>query len=136
MIGGEKNLEARILRAGLGAAVFGLLVSGALGTSGGWSPVLSLTNNVLGVWIIAIVLSIFFAYIFTYWFDAFLPGSAVVRGAIFGALIWVLLLVLGGVSNFFKEAVYPDPAGASLFLSLVLHLAWGSVLSLLYQSKG
>ncbi|OGY29474.1 MAG: hypothetical protein A3F35_01925 [Candidatus Woykebacteria bacterium RIFCSPHIGHO2_12_FULL_45_10] len=128
-------MEARILRAGIGATAVGLIAGGALGSYGGWAPLLALSNNYLGVWVIAATLGVFLAYLYANWFDALLPGTTAVRGAIFGALVWVLLLILGGVSSFFKEAVYPDPAGSSLFLSLVLHLVWGSILGLIYEVK-
>lgn len=128
-------VEARILRAGFGAAVVALLVGAVFGSYGGWAPVLNLAGTYLGSWIIAIILVSVLAFVYAYWFNEFLPGTPVVRGAIFGILVWILLLILGGVSSFFKAAVYPSPAGSSLFLSLLLHLAWGSTLGLLYEAK-
>jgi len=128
-------MDPRAIRAGVGASAVGLIVGGALGTYGGWAPVLSLANSQLGFVVIGVTLSIALTYIYGYWFSAFLPGTAVIRGVIYGVLIWILMLILGGVSSFFKEAIYPDPAGGIIFLTLVLHVVWGGVLGLLYESR-
>ena len=133
--GGENLMDPRTVRAGVGAGVVALLAGGALGTYGGWSAVFSLATNDLGFWLIAIVLSVFSAYIYGFWFNAFLPGSAVIRGAIYGVLVWILMLILGGVFGFFKEATYPDPTGPTLFLVLVLHIVWGAILGVLYEAR-
>lgn len=127
-------MDPRAIRAGIGASLVGLFVGGVLGTFGGWAPVFALANSQVGFAIIAIVLGIVLAYIYGYWFNSFLPGTTVIRGAIFGVLVWILMLILGGVSVFFKEATYPDPAGATIFLTLVLHAVWGGVLGLLYEA--
>lgn len=127
--------DSRIIRSGVGAGIIALLASSVLGGFGGWNPVVSLANNQFGGWLIVTLLSVVMSYIFGYFFHDFLPGTATIRGAIFGVLVWILLLVLGGVSAYFNEAVYPNPAGTSLFLSLLLHLAWGGTLGLLYESK-
>ncbi|HEX7456736.1 MAG TPA: hypothetical protein VF303_04760 [Candidatus Nanoarchaeia archaeon] len=128
-------MDPRTLRAGLGAGLVTLLAGGALGTYGGWSAVFALAENDFGVWLVALVLSAFAAYIYGYWFSAFLPGTAVIRGVIYGVLVWILMLILGGVFGFFKEATYPDPAGPVVFLTLVLHVIWGAVLGVLYETR-
>lgn len=128
-------MDPRAIRSGVGAGIVGLLAGGLLGTYGGWEPVFSLANTQIGYWIIAIILSVVVAYIYGYWFSSFLPGSAAVKGMIYGILVWILMLILGGVSAFFKEATYPDPAGATIFLTLILHGVWGSVLGILYGTS-
>ena len=128
-------MDPRAIRAGVGAGFVALLAGAALGTYGGWSAVFSLAPNDFGVWLLALALSVFITYVYGYWFNAFLPGGAVVRGALFGVLVWILMLILGGVSAFFKEATYPDPAGPTVFLALVLHLVWGTVLGTLYETR-
>ena len=128
-------MDTRVVKAGVGASVVALLVGGALGTYGGWSPVFELANSQLGSWAIAIVLGTLLAYVYGYWFEAFLPGSPIVRGAIYGVLVWILMLILGGVFAFFKEATYPNPAGPTVFLTLVLHLVWGALLGVLYEAR-
>src|SRR3989344_2825840 len=125
-------MDPRATRAGVGASAVGLIVGGALGTYGGWAPVLSFAGALFCFVVIGATLGIALAYIYGYWFSAFLPGTAVIRGVIYGVLIWILMLILGGVSSFFKEAIYPDPAGGIIFLTLVLHVVWGGVLGLLY----
>lgn len=127
-------MDPRAIRAGVGASVVGLLAGGVLGTYGGWAPVFSQAATQIGFWVVAIVLGIALAYIYGFWFDSFLPGSAATKGLIYGVLVWILMLILGGVSAFFKEATYPDPAGSTIFLTLVLHGVWGSVLGLLYEA--
>src|SRR3990167_5555894 len=128
-------MDPRAIRAGVGASAVGLIVGGALGTYGGWAPVLSLAGSQFGFVVIGVTLGIALTYIYGYWFSAFLPGTAVIRGVIYGVLIWILMLILGGVSSFFKEATYPDPAGPTVFLALVLHLVWGTVLGTLYETR-
>lgn len=128
-------MDPRTVRAGVGSGVVALLAGAALGTYGGWTPVFSLAASDFGFWIVALTLSVVIAYVYSYWFDAFLPGSAVIRGVIFGILVWILMLILGGVSDFFKEATYPDPAGPTIFLTLVLHVIWGSVLGIFNESR-
>src|SRR4030067_3124415 len=128
-------MDARTIKSGAGAGLIALLVGASLGTYGGWSAFFSLALNNFGFWILAVVLAVFAAYIYVYWFNAFLPGTPVVRGAIFGVLVWILMLILGGVFGFFKEATYPDPAGPAIFLTLVLHVVWGSILGLLYEVR-
>ncbi|MCH7541934.1 hypothetical protein IH981_04145, partial [Patescibacteria group bacterium] len=64
-------MDARTIRSGLGAGIVALLVGGALGTYGGWSAVFSLALNNFGFWIVAITLTVFAAYIYGYWFNAF-----------------------------------------------------------------
>ena len=128
-------MDPRAIRAGVGASVAALLVGAALGTYGGWSPVFNLAGTQLGFWALAIVLGTALAYIYGYWFNTFLPGTPVIRGVIFGLLVWILMLILGGVSAFFKEATYPDPAGPTVFLTLMLHVVWGAVLGILYEVR-
>ena len=128
-------MESRPVRAGIGAGIVGLLVGGVLGTYGGWSAVFSLAPTDIGLWVVAVTASVFITYIYGYWFNAFLPGSSITRGALYGVLVWILMLILGGVSAFFKEATYPDPAGPIVFLTLVLHLVWGTVLGILYETR-
>jgi len=128
-------MDARTVRAGIGAGIVALLAGAAVGTYGGWSAVYSLAENDLGFWLIALVLSLVAAYIYAYWFNAFLPGTAVLRGTVYGVLVWVLMLILGGVFAFFKEATYPDPSGPAIFLALVVHLVWGSVLGIIFEAR-
>lgn len=128
-------MDSRVVRAGIGSGLVALLAGGVLGTYGGWSAVFELAANNFGFWVVAGALSVFVAYVYGYWFNAFLPGTTVVRGAIFGVLVWILMLILGGVFAFFKEATYPDPAGPVVFLTLILHVVWGGVLGFLYEAK-
>lgn len=128
-------MDSNTIRAGIGAGVVALITGAVLGTYGGWAPVFSLAATDFGFWVVALALSTVLAFVYSYWFDAFLPGSAIVRGAIFGVLVWILMLILGGVSDFFKEATYPDPAGAVVFLTLVLHGIWGAVLGTLLRAR-
>jgi hypothetical protein len=128
-------MDPRTVKAGVGAGFVFLLAGGALGTYGGWSAAFELAANDLGFWLVALVLSTFVAYIYGYWFNAFLPGTPAVRGAIYGVLVWILMLILGGVFAFFKDATYPDPSGPAVFLALVLHVVWGKVLGVLFEAR-
>jgi hypothetical protein len=128
-------MDSQVVRAGIGSGLVALLVGGVLGTYGGWAAVFELAASNFGFWVVAVSLSVFIAYVYGYWFNAFLPGTTVVRGALYGVLVWILMLILGGVFAFFKEATYPDPAGPTVFMTLVLHIVWGGVLGLLYEAR-
>lgn len=128
-------MDIRSVRAGISAGIVGLLAGAVLGTYGGWSAVFSLAATDFGFWVVALTLSVVVAYIYGYWFNSFLPGTAVVRGVIFGILLWILMLILGGVSAFFKEATFAEPAGTTVFLALVLHFVWGATLGVLYEAR-
>ena len=128
-------MDQRAVRAGVGSGIVAILVGAALGTFGGWEPVFTLAATTFGSWIVAVVLSSVLAFVYGYWFNAFLPGRAIIRGALFGVLVWILMLILGGVSDFFKSATYPDPSGPTVFLTLMLHTVWGSVLGIVYESR-
>ena len=128
-------MDQRAVRAGVGSGIVAILVGAVFGTFGGWEPVFTLASTTFGSWIVAVVLSSVLAFVYGYWFNAFLPGSAIVRGTLFGVLVWILMLILGGVSDFFKSATYPDPSGPTVFLTLLLHAVWGSVLGIVYESR-
>ena len=128
-------MDPRTVRAGVGAGAVFLLAGAALGTYGGWSAVFSLASSDLGFWLVAVALSVFMTYVYGYWFNAFLPGTPIIRGTLYGVLVWILMLILGGAFAFFKEATYPDPSGPVIFLALVLHVVWGAVLGVLYEAR-
>ncbi len=128
-------LDTKIVRAGINSAVVALVVGTALGTYGGWSAIFNLTNNVFGVVTLAVVFSVALGYIYSYWFANFLPGTIIIKGALFGILLWITFLILGGLSGFFKDAVYADNSGKILFLSLVVHCVWGATLSNFVEAK-
>ncbi|OGY24605.1 MAG: hypothetical protein A2Y57_02055 [Candidatus Woykebacteria bacterium RBG_13_40_7b] len=122
--------------AGTGATIVGLLVGGVLGTYGGWTPLLDLANTLIGSWIIAITLGVILVYLYGYLgFVNFLPGTAATKGVIYGLLVWVLLLIIGAIAPYFKDAVYTQPVGTTLFNTAILHIVWGSVLGYLYEQK-
>lgn len=127
-------MDSRAIKSGVGSSIVGLLVGGVLGTYGGWAPVFELASTQIGFWVIALSLGVALSYIYGSWFNSFLPGSAALRGGVFGILVWILMLILGGVSVFFKDATYPDPAGSTVFLTLILHVIWGKVLGILYEA--
>lgn len=128
-------MDAKITRSGLFSAVILLLVGLAFNTFGGWTPVFQLPGNDIGAIILAITFSILLTYVYFHWFNNFLPGTGLVRGALFGCLVWTFFLVLGGLSSFFKTAVYPEAHTEVIFLNLVLNVIWGTSLSLFLESK-
>lgn len=128
-------MDAKIIRSAVYSTTIFLLVGLVFGTFGGWTPIFKLTSNIFGAIILALIFNIFLAYIYYYWFNNFLPGTAAIRGALFGSLVWIFFLVLGGLSSFFKEAVYPASNSSVIFLSLVLQIIWGSSLNIFLENK-
>lgn len=128
-------MDTKITRSGIFAAIILLLVGLAFNTYGGWEPIFKLPGNTAGAVLLALTFSALLSYIYFYWFNNFLPGTAVIRGALFGCLVWTFFLVLGGLSSFFKDAVYPQTNTSVIFLSLVLDVIWGSSLATFLESK-
>lgn len=129
-------MDSKIIRAGTVSGI-ALLLSGLFfGSYGGLEPILMLTPNFLGASLLAITLSIFFSLVYSNWFANFFPGSHLSKGVLFGALVWTVFLILGGLFSFFKESVYPSlNPGTNLFLSLILFSIWGAISSLTLESK-
>lgn len=128
-------MEAKTIRSGIFSAIILLLTGLIFGSFGGWEPIYRVTDNIFGSAILAVTFSIFLSFVYFNWFRNFLPGSPVIRGALFGILVWIFFLILGGLSNFFKEAVYPQNPGSALFLSLILNTIWGGTLGIFLESK-
>lgn len=129
-------MDSKILRSGAISAVVLLFVGTFISSYGGWEPLINLPGNILGAAIIAIVLSIFSVFIFSTWFANFLPGSTLVKGVLFGVLVWSVFLILGGLLPFFKDSVYPSTnPGNALFVSLLLFSVWGATASLSLEMK-
>lgn len=129
-------MDTKILRSATISSIVLLIIGLFIGTFGGLTPLLELPNNILGAAIIAIALSVPLILIYSLWFANFLPGSTLVKGILFGALVWIVFLILGGLFSFFKDSVYTvlNP-GINLFLSLVLFTVWGGVATLSLESK-
>ncbi len=129
-------MDSKILRSGTIAAVALIFAGAFMGSHGGWGSIINLSENILGASIIALVTSIFLVFIFSTWFSNFLPGSSLAKGVLFGALVWAVFLILGGLLPFFKETVYPDiNPGINLFVNLLLYSVWGAVASLSLEAK-
>lgn len=128
-------MDSKIIRAGINSAILALLSGAALGTFGGWGAIFELSPTFFGVALIAVTFSTLLGYVYSYWFAEFFPGTSVIKGALFGILVWIVFLILGGVSTFFKDAVYAGNSGEILFFSLINHCVWGSSLSLFLDSK-
>lgn len=113
------------LASGFLATVWSLVVGITFGTLGGWEPILAQAETQLGSWILAIFLGIVFALVYTtLGFAQFLPGTTLVKGAIYGFLLWVLILIIGAFWAPVSIAAFTAP-----FPGIVLHLIWGSTLA-------
>lgn len=128
-------LDSRNLRAGTYAGIVLLLVGFVFGNFGGWTAIFGVSRNIFGVWVLGITFSIALAYVYNTWFANFLPGTTLIRGVFFGLLVWIAFLILGGLSNFFKDSVYGPNNSSILFTSLVTSIIWGAMLSLFSELK-
>lgn len=115
--------------AGFVSTIVGLFIGAAFGNLGGWEPILAQAETQLGSWILAVFLGIVFALIYVYLgFMTFLPGITPVKGAIYGILLWILLVIVGAFNLSVSLAVFSNP-----FTGVVLHLIWGATLAMVYQ---
>lgn len=121
-------MDTRNLRAGTYAGIILLLLGFVFGTFGGWSAIFDVSKNTFGVWVLALFFSVALTYLYNSWFASFLPGTNLVKGVLFGILVWIAFLVLGGVSNFFKDAVYGPTNSSILFNGLVISVIWGAAI--------
>lgn len=128
-------MDNRIIRSSVYAATLALLVGSVFNNFGGWQSLFKIASNFIGVWVLAVVFTTILAFIYRSWFANFLPGSVLLRGALFGSLVWIGFLILGGLLPYFKENVYQINLGNGLFISLVLHWIWGGALSTFLESK-
>lgn len=128
-------MDAKLIRSAIYSSLVFLLCGLGLRGYGGWNPIFELTGNIFGSFLIIVIFSIALGFIYSKWFANFLPGTTLIKGALFGILVWAIFLILGGVADFFKDSVYPRDEISLIFLALVLHSIWGSALTLFLDSK-
>lgn len=118
-------MSYNVLASGFLATVLALVVGVTFGTLGGWEPILGLAATQLGSWIIAIFFGIVLALIYqNFGFSQFLPGQNLVKGATFGFLVWVMILIVGAFWAPVNLAAFSVPAAG-----IILHLIWGATLA-------
>jgi len=128
-------MDLKLIRAGINSAIIALLSARVLGTFGGWRAILDLPENIFGAVLIACILSTALGFVYHKWFADFLPGSPLVKGVLFGSLLWIVFLILGSLTEFFKESVYNNNNFSLLFLSLMNHWVWGGSLTIFLETK-
>ena len=122
-------MSYNVLASGFLASVTALVVGIAFGTLGGWEQILGLTDTLLGGWILAVFFGVVLALIYTQLgFSQFLPGQSLVKGAVFGFLVWVVILIVGAFWAPVNLAAFAAP-----FTGIVLHLIWGATLALFLE---
>jgi len=85
-----------VITCGFLATLATLVIGVTFGTLGGWEPILAQSATKLGSWILAVFLGIIAASVYTgFGFNQFLPGTTLVKGAIYGFLLWVVILIIG-----------------------------------------
>lgn len=128
-------MDSKNLRVGFNSSIVALLAGAAIGTFGGWLPLVNQSENLLGKVLIGILFSVGLTYLYSQYLANFLPGTALLKGVLFGILVWIAFLIVGNLA-FFKEAVYPAADKERfLFLSLVVHLSWGAALGVFQAEK-
>jgi hypothetical protein len=111
------------------STVAALIVGESFGTLGGWEPILIQAQTLLGSWILALFFGSIFALAYAFLgFSTFLPGIIPLKGALYGILIWVLLVIIGAFNSAVSLAIFSQP-----FLGVVLHIIWGGLLTSVYQ---
>lgn len=129
-------MDSKAIKAGIGATIVFILLSAIFGTFGGWAPIFEVGDNQITAWLVALFLGVVVAYIYGYLFHKFLPGTAAVKGVVFGILVWILMLIVGSTSPELREAAYPESVVTqTLFLTLIAHVIWGAVLGLIYDAE-
>lgn len=90
------NSNNSTLAPGFLAAVLALIVGQTFGTLGGWEPILSQATTPPNKWILAVFFRIVLATIYLdFEFSKFLPGNNLAKGATFGFLVWMVILIVG-----------------------------------------
>ena len=124
------NSNNSTLAPGFLAAVLALIIGRTFGTLGGWEPILGQATTPLGAWILAIFFGVALSQIYTsFGFPQFLPGNTFTKGAVFGFLVWVVILIVGAFWTPVNNAVF-----AATFTGIILHLIWGSMLAFFLEN--
>ena len=118
-------MSGSVITCGFLATLVTLVIGVTFGTLGGWEPILAQSATKLGSWILAGFLGIIAASIYTgFGFNQFLPGDTLVKGAIYGFLLLVVILIIGAFWIPVALAAFTAP-----FTGIILHLVWGTTLA-------
>ena len=122
------------LIAGFLASIIALIFGSAVGGLGVSTAVAAAARTAVGGWLILLVIGTTAGYIYTFVkFNEFFGKEALVKGAAYGVVIWIITLVLAGIFPVLGEAAFAQPLRAGLFLQLLTYLVWGSALGLFYK---
>ncbi len=122
------------LLAGFYASILALFFGGVTGGLGMWSVVASAARTTVGGWLVLLVVGSIAGYLYSYFgFNKLFGKEVVVKGAAFGALIWIISLILTGIFPALGKAAFADPIRVRLFLQLLTSLVWGASLGLFYE---
>lgn len=127
----EKGLVAGFL-----STIVALIFGEAIGGLGVWSAVADAARTPAGGWLVLLAIGTSLGYLYSYFgFDKLFGKEAVVKGAAYGMLIWIVTLILAAVFPALSQVAFAEPIRANLFLQALTHLVWGATLGLVYQTR-
>ena len=127
----EKGLVAGFL-----STIVALIFGEAIGGLGIWSAIADAALTPAGGWLVLLAIGVGLGYLYSYFgFDKLFGKEAVVKGAAYGMLIWIVTLILAAIFPTLGNAAFAEPIRAKLFLQALTHLVWGATLGLTYQSR-
>lgn len=125
------------LTAGFVATVIALVFGTAVGGLGMWNAVAAAAKTPVGGWLVLLVIGTALGYLYSFvthaQYDKFFGKELVVKGVVFGVVVWIVTLILASIFPVLGEAAFAQPIRATLFLQFLTHLVWGASLGLLYQ---
>lgn len=128
-------MHNRVFSSGFVSAIVALIVGAVFGTYGAWGLLITQAENTAGRWVIAIAVSVFFAWVYSYFRgNFFVASTAAFRGVVFGLSIWLLSIIIATLVEEVRVFAFRVPVGATLFLTAMMFAIWGAVLAIIYET--
>jgi hypothetical protein len=129
-------MSNRVVSSGVVSAVIALVVGSVFGTYGAWGLLLTQSETTAGRWVVAIAVSIFFAWVYSFFRNNFFVASSpAFRGVVFGLFIWLGSLILATLVEDIRVFAFKAPVGSTLFLTAILYSIWGGVLASTFEAN-
>ena len=130
------KLDQKGLVSGFYASIIALIFGSLVGGLGIWSVFAATSRTVVGGWLILLVIGIGLGYLYSFVkYDKFFQKEHIVKGAVYGVIIWIITLILAAIFPILGQAAFAQPLRSVLFVQLLTHLLWGATLGFLFEQK-